>query len=201
MNKLFSFLFKQSAREPETKSRYVEGLLAYEKFVEAEKRFVYKGEIINANEALLLLDKAIECGVTQAYSGRAFTLQGLEFHYDAIDDFNKAIEYSKNDANLYFGRGHSRKIIADYESAVSDLRIAVELIKEDNELNNIYIEQSKKAGQVSPETLYKLALKDALGRIDKCKREPYAQMYEKMKNKIVRRIVEPSVVHNENEIS
>ena len=85
------------------------------------------------------LDKAINCGIIEAYGDRAFTLQLLNFHYDAIDDFNKAIEECNCfDSNLYFGRANSKQGIEDYDGAISDLTKALEYSKDDNERNREY---------------------------------------------------------------
>ena len=126
---------KKEILNPQSKQNYSAGYDAYE---EAKKLLVLTGAKRKDNEALLLLDKAIECGIEKAYADRAFILQGLNFHYDAITDFYNAIQLAKDDANLYFGRGHSRDIVGDYDGAVSDLQKAIEFSKIDNETNRIY---------------------------------------------------------------
>ncbi len=64
---------------------YAQGILAYKK---GKLLFNDKKEF----EALEYFDKAIQCGVKDAYSERAWCLEGLHFDYEAIEDFTKAIE-------------------------------------------------------------------------------------------------------------
>jgi tetratricopeptide (TPR) repeat protein len=110
------------------------------------------------NEALLCFDKAFECGFIEYYQNlaaifydfRASCLQGLMFHYDAINDYNKSISLLKNDCNTFFSRSISKMAVLDYEGAISDLEKAIELSKladqQNKEYNNVAREQGFENG-------------------------------------------------------
>ena len=106
------------------------------------------------NEALSYFEKAFEYGfaetfpseATKLYDLRAGCLQELNFHYDAINDFDKSIILSSNDCNKYFSRSTSKGAILDFEGAVADLEKAIELSKIDNELNREYNDEAQKQG-------------------------------------------------------
>lgn len=187
MNKLFSFLFgKQNLQEePQKKPSQYDGISAYEK---AQKIF-YDQNIKDRNdeEALLLFDIAIENGVNAAHADRAFCLQALRFEFDAISDFNKAILNSKYDANLYFGRGHSKSSVADFDGAISDLKMAIELSKIDSELNQIYSDKIKEDGWGSVTQLYESALNQTLAHKLSSEKEHMKEYYLLRTEKIERR--------------
>ena len=187
MIKLFSFFFdrKGTSKESESKFRLIEGWDAYQ---EAVKLFTIKNpKERNDEQALLLFDKAIDCGIKDAYSLRALCLQGLDYHYDAIEDFDQALLNEKNDPNLYFGRGHSKKIIADYDGAISDLKQAVELSKLPTKLNGEYNDEIGKSGWQSATQYFSFQLQDAIDRKEKTQSEALKELYLGMAKKIKRR--------------
>jgi tetratricopeptide (TPR) repeat protein len=105
------------------------------------------------DEALVHFDKALEEGAIRDdidgrnfYSYRAQCLQTLKYHYDAIVDFDKAIEISPNDCNLYFSRSISKGAILEYEGEIDDLRKAIELSRENTRLNRKYNDKAQKKG-------------------------------------------------------
>lgn len=58
---------------------------------------------------------------------RGMTLQKLEYHTNAISDFDNAIKWKPNEANLYFLRGSSKLQIYDLISARLDIERAAKL--------------------------------------------------------------------------
>lgn len=105
-------------------------------------------------DALPFLDKAIDCDVKDAYEDRAWCLQSLNYDFEAIEDFNKAILLKHDDCNLYYGRGLSKQKSADFEGAILDLELAYTFSKfktKDNQWRN---EQVKKRGYDSIEYFY-----------------------------------------------
>ena len=93
-----------------------------------------------------------------AYKYRAYCLQALEFHLDAIDDFSKTIELTPDDCNLYFSRSMSKMSMYDCEGQVSDLEKAIELSKINNELNQEYLLNAKEMGRDSHTLIYQMQL-------------------------------------------
>lgn len=91
------FLTRRKPQDiPEEKRILFEG---YD-FYELGKSHFLKKEF---DKAITYLDKAIERGVTElSFSLRAECLQELDYHLDAIDDFDIAISMDKNDCNLFF---------------------------------------------------------------------------------------------------
>jgi len=147
-------------KEPEIKSRISEGWKAYQ---EARKLYYAKDKTVHKDqEALLLFDLTIECGFNDAYADRAFCLQGFNFHFEAIEDFNQAILKSANYAHLYYARGYSKSVVLDYDGSISDLIIAVELSKEKNKLNKQYDNEISKQGYNSVTQFYQDALQEVL---------------------------------------
>jgi tetratricopeptide (TPR) repeat protein len=121
-------------------------------FFEAGKKHFMEGK---NQEALDCFDKAIKNGVEdEVYELRAMCLQALDFHLDAIDDFNKAISLSPENANSYFMRSLSESRTGDVEACISDLESAVRLSKIDNEANRILNEGAKETGRNSVTDFY-----------------------------------------------
>lgn len=106
------------------------------------------------NQALLYFDKSLASGFAEFFENRLATLydlragclQELEFHFNAIRDFDKSISLSQNDCNKYFCRSQSKLSILDYEGAVLDLQKAIEVSRIDNEHNRIFNEQANEQG-------------------------------------------------------
>ncbi len=92
---------------------------------------------------------------------RASCLQGLKYHYDAIEDFDKAIQLSPKDCNNYFTRSVSKGAVLDYEGQVADLEKAIELSRIKNDLNKVYDEKVKKNGHNGITGFLKLMLLNA----------------------------------------
>ena len=135
----------------------------------------------------MLFDKAIECGITDAYAERAFCLQGLGFHYEAIIDFDEAIIHENYDANLYYGRGHSKTIVADFDGAISDLKKAVELSQIPNKQNAEYDDEMSKSGWSSVAQFYIFHLQMAIDTKKSCESEILKTFYTQRAGEIKRR--------------
>ena len=126
------------------------------------------------NEALSYFDKAFEYGfaenfpseATKIYDFRAGCLQELDFHYDAINDFDKSILLSSNDCNKFFSRSVSKGAVLDFEGEVADLERAIELSKVDNELNREYNDEAQKQGYKNVAGMYQMRLVMAKMNLD-----------------------------------
>ncbi|MCK4462470.1 MAG: hypothetical protein KAW46_11740 [candidate division Zixibacteria bacterium] len=115
-----------------------------------EKRF---------EDALANLDRAIECGIgDEAYAMRADCLQALDYHLEAIEDYDRAILQEPEDCNLRFLRSCSKNAICDDEGALIDLQEAIELSKIDNELNRSYAAVARESGYQGHTALYEMDL-------------------------------------------
>jgi|GEM_PF-2006939 len=103
-------------------------------------------------EALQFFDKAFEhkfldhfsTKAADIYEMRAGSLQKLDYHYDAIKDFDKSISLLPNDCNKYFSRSISKGAILDFDGQIVDLETAIELSKIDNSLNKEYNDEAHK---------------------------------------------------------
>lgn len=106
------------------------------------------------SEALTFFDKALQYGFEENFSKessklfdlRALCLQGLDYHYDAINDFDKSIFFTPDDCNKYFSRSVSKGAILDYAGEVADLENAIILSKVDNALNIEYNDEARIQG-------------------------------------------------------
>jgi tetratricopeptide (TPR) repeat protein len=125
----------------EEKRRWLEGYAAY---VEGKKQYPDGDDEI----ALTLFDMAIDLGVKEVglFSCRGGCLQALDYHLDAIDDFNSAIALDPEDANLYFQRAISKSGAGDIDGAISDIESAVVLSKIVSELNREYDRYQRQIG-------------------------------------------------------
>ncbi len=131
-------------------------------FVEEGMQFLIKGQ---TNSALECFDNAIESGcLEEVFDLRAGCLQALGYHYEAIEDFDKAIMLSPEDCNMYFSRSISKGAILDYLGEINDLEIAIKLSKIDNKLNRGYNEEAISQGYENGiAELYDLRLELVLG--------------------------------------
>jgi tetratricopeptide (TPR) repeat protein len=143
----FSNLFKKKSNDTsntiksESKKKLTAG---YHAFIKGKQCYLNNQK----SEALQYFDLAIENGFVEdnVYSLRGGCLQQQNYHYDAIDDFNKAIILSPKDCNIYFMRSVSKGAVLDFEGQVADLEKAINLSLEDNELNKVYHDEANKLG-------------------------------------------------------
>ena len=126
-------------------------------------------------EALKCFDEAIEKGFkkgvdeSETFSGfdesEAFSLRGsclndLEFYFEALEDYNKAIEKKprKGIANNYHMRSMIKDSLCDFEGSLADLREAIRLSKLDNEDNAYWNSYAKSTGFASQTAFYEMFL-------------------------------------------
>jgi tetratricopeptide (TPR) repeat protein len=78
-------------------------------------------------EALLCLDSAITSNSDNdnAYKLKGECLQKMNFHYNAIEDFDKAIETNPLEFSNYYSRAVSKKAILDFTGQIEDLHNAI----------------------------------------------------------------------------
>jgi tetratricopeptide (TPR) repeat protein len=106
-------------RDRFSKSTTNEGLVNLEK----GKQLYLSNQI---KDAIFYLDSAINSGFdTDAYEVRGNCLQRLDYHYNAIDDFDKAIEINPLKFSSYYSRAKSKKAILDFTGQIEDLHNAI----------------------------------------------------------------------------
>ncbi len=88
-------------------------------------------------EAIIHLDNAIISGTHhEAYKLKGNCLQKLDYHYNAIEDFDKAIEANPLDFSNYYSRAISKKAILDFTGQIEDLHNAIYYYKKNTILEN-----------------------------------------------------------------
>lgn len=114
----------------------------------------------NTEEALKYFDSAVECGYEDSglYSLRGSCLDELEWHMDAIADFDKAIALDAEDCNTYFQRALSKRAVGDEEGSLVEFRKAIELSEIDNQLNRSYNAGALEMGWSSVTMIYQAQL-------------------------------------------
>lgn len=152
---------KNSELAASDSSNFHEGM---EAMMEGDKYFLAK----DFNTALPYYDQAIQSNIPDGYNQRAMCLQALDYHTEALPDFDKAIELSPQDCNIYFMRSISRIKLCDNTGAISDARAAVELSQVDSEMNRVYNEEKIKNGWFSLHDFYTLHLQgtEVMARIN-----------------------------------
>ena len=132
---IFNRLFSTDKEKTSIKSESNSTLITVD-MMRALEEGIKLSDAKHYREALIKLDLAIESGIfKEAYSERGICLQMLEFHLDAIDDFNKAIDLFPTDANNYFFRSMSKKEIGEYDAAIFDNKQAI-LLSQSNSVEN-----------------------------------------------------------------
>ncbi|OXA82108.1 hypothetical protein SAMN05444397_101850 [Flavobacterium aquidurense] len=61
----------------------------------------------------------------EAYKLKGDCLQRMDFHYNAIEDFDKAIETNPLEFSNYYSRAVSKKAILDFTGQIEDLHNAI----------------------------------------------------------------------------
>ena len=88
-------------------------------------------------EAIIHLENAISSGsYHEAYKLKANCLQKMDYHYNAIEDFDKAIEANPLDFSSYYSRAVSKKAIFDFTGQIEDLHNAIYYYKKNTILEN-----------------------------------------------------------------
>ncbi len=142
---------------------------------------------IKIKVALWFFDRAIEngCDNSEVFSLRGSCLNDLGFYFDALDDYNKAIEKNpeKNIANNYFMRSLIKDSIFDFEGSLADAKEALHLSKLDNSDNRWWDNYSKKSFGMSSAIFYEWQLSDANRRLWHDKNSPFDTNHELRKIK------------------
>lgn len=111
-------------------------------------------------EALKYFDEAINKGFveptvfsygfdeSEVFSLRGSCLNGLGFLFEALEDYNRAIEKKpkKGIAGNYFMRSMIKDSLFDFEGSLVDLKEAIRLSKLDNDDNTYWNNYAKKTG-------------------------------------------------------
>ncbi len=113
-------------------------------------------------EALRHFDQAIANGydTSEVFSLRGSCLNDLGFYFDALEDYNKAIQKQPNQgiANNYFMRSIIKDSLFDFEGSVADLKEAIQLSKLDNDDNRFWNNHAKSIGFDSQTAFYEWSL-------------------------------------------
>ncbi|RUT72093.1 hypothetical protein D0817_00250 [Flavobacterium cupreum] len=108
-------------------------------------------------EALTHFDQAILAGFEYGvYELRGRCLQKLDYHYKAIDDFDKAIESDPLQFSMYYARAVSKKAILDFTGHLEDLHNAIYYYKKEPIEDQIMLDHFRTdvlSAQISIETL------------------------------------------------
>jgi len=107
------------------------------KNLEKGKRLYNSNQI---HDALVYLDHAINLGYdTDAYEIRGHCLQKLDYHYKAIEDFDKAIEMNPLEFSYYYSRAVSKKAILDFTGQIEDLHNAIYYFNRNKNVENNFL--------------------------------------------------------------
>jgi|GEM_PF-1845279 len=89
------------------------------------------------DEALFHLDNALNKGFNSGlYQLRAKCFQKLNFHYKAIEDFDKVIEDNPLEFSNYYSRAISKNAISDISGQVEDLQSCIYYYKKHKNIEN-----------------------------------------------------------------
>lgn len=143
--------FKSSPSENTTSSNSPDNYKSYE---EGVKLFIND----NFEDALICFDNAIKSGSYKqnVFEFRGICLQKLQYHYDAINDLNKAISFFTDDCNLFYIRHISYTAIADPIKANSDIERAIELSRLKTDKNRSYNISAINMGHSSLTKMYEI---------------------------------------------
>jgi tetratricopeptide (TPR) repeat protein len=148
LSKLFGKKSKPNLIEKEQQPIDRDGLLFFKK---GQQSYLNR----QTEEALLYLEKSFKSGFGERFPSEennlhdmlAFCLQELDYHYDAINHFDKSI--ALGDCNKYFSRSISKGAVLDYEGEIADLEKAIELSKIHTVINREYNEEARKQGYMN----------------------------------------------------
>jgi tetratricopeptide (TPR) repeat protein len=114
----------------------------------------------NDELALRYYDIAASCGINETFAFRGYVLQGLDYDYEAIEDFTKALVHEPDDANIYYGRHLSNSKIGDFEKALADINQAIYLAGLNTARNRNHDEIIQKSGYPNVVAFYTAALQN-----------------------------------------
>lgn len=141
---------------------------------------LFHNKKIKTEEVLRLYDKAVENGVVQAIGDRAYCLQALGYHFDAISDFTEAISFDAYDSSLYFARASSKKSIDDLEGSIDDLKKAVYLGSLITQQNKNLDDKARKMGWDTVVSMYEYYLSLDQKELEFNKENP--EVFERLKS-------------------
>lgn len=89
------------------------------------------------DEALYHLDNAINAEFNSTvYELRARCFQKLNYHYKAIEDFDKVIEDNPLEFSYYYGRAVSKNAISDISGQIEDLHNCIYYYKKNKNIES-----------------------------------------------------------------
>ena len=142
-------------------------------------------------EALKLFDEAIDSGYdsSEVYSLRGACLNELGFYYDALEDYNRAMQRNpeKGIASNYHMRSVVKDSLLDLDGSVSDLKEAVRLSKMSNADTRFWNDYAKKTGFGSATEFYEWCLQGAERSLAYEKTSPTSDADKKAKLETIRR--------------
>ena len=159
-----------------------------------------ESKLTKIKEALKYFDEAIKKGLveptvfsyefdeSEAYRLRGDCLNDLGFFFEALEDYNKAIEKNrkKGIANNYHMRSLIKDSLFDFEGSLADLIEAIRLSQLDNDDNAYWNNYAKSTGFSSQTAFYETWLSSAENKVLWNKECPDKDISEKLK-KIKRR--------------
>lgn len=109
--------------------------------------------------AIECFDNALKKGyeTSKLFALRADCLDYLGYHFNAIEDYNKALSMNPTEgvANGYWRRAMIKHTIFDFEGSRNDIITAITLSQNDNEDNRYWNEHAKSIGFNTSTELYK----------------------------------------------
>ncbi|AWK06664.1 hypothetical protein HYN56_21495 [Flavobacterium crocinum] len=89
------------------------------------------------DEALYHLDNALNSGFNSTvYELRAQCFQKLNYHYNAIEDFDKVIEDNPLEFSYYYSRAVSKNAVFDIAGQIEDLQNCIYYYKKNKNIEN-----------------------------------------------------------------
>lgn len=148
-----------------------------------------EAKLLKIKEALKYFDEAIEKGFdeSEVFSLRGSCLNDLGFYFEALEDYNKAIEKRprKAIANNYFIRSLIKDSLFDFGGSLADLEEAIRLSKLDNNDNAYWNNCAKSIAFPSQTVWYEFNLPTE--EVMSCKRNLPQEMIQETLRKIKRR--------------
>lgn len=127
----FNNLSKKIFKEGVSRSASNEALANFER----GKQLYYSNQY---QDALLHLDLAVNSGFDSGiFEVRGNCLQKMDYHYRAIEDFDKAIEIDPLEYSNYYSRAISKKAILDFTGQIEDLHNAIHYYKKNIRPENL----------------------------------------------------------------
>ncbi|SHG31528.1 hypothetical protein [Flavobacterium defluvii] len=86
-------------------------------------------------EAIVHLNNAVNSEFDSTlYELRASCFQKLDYHYKAIEDFDKVIEFNPLEFSYYYSRAVSKKAIYDFTGQIEDLHNCIHYYKKNKNI-------------------------------------------------------------------